>query len=256
MSKLKIIETVSEFKRCRGEWRAQGLDIGFVPTMGALHQGHVSLIERAKQDCSRVVVSIFVNPTQFNDAKDFQNYPEPRAQDLELLERGEISAVFLPQRREIYQDECRFEIREKELSRVLCGRTRPGHFEGVLTVVMKLLGIVQPERAYFGEKDFQQLKLIQEMVSAFFLDTKIIPCPTVRESDGLAMSSRNTLLSPAQRELAPLLYRILTTAPTVAVASERLTEAGFKVDYVEEHWGRRFVAAFLGTVRLIDNVQK
>lgn len=247
---MKILETVAEVR----QWRETHKDVGFVPTMGALHAGHVSLIERAAKDCTQVMVSIFVNPTQFNDAKDLERYPRPQTEDLALLERTGATAVFLPRPQAIYNDHYRFEVREKELSQVLCGPTRPGHFAGVLTVVMKLLNIVQPQRAYFGEKDFQQLKLIQEMTQAFFMATEIVPCPTVRESDGLAMSSRNALLTVEQRKLAPTLYRILKAAPSVNEAESALTEVGFKVDYVEEQWGRRFVAAFLGEVRLIDNV--
>jgi pantoate--beta-alanine ligase len=252
---MKILETVAEVKRLRETWRVQGETVGFVPTMGALHKGHVSLIKRSSQECARSLVSIFVNPTQFNDPKDLERYPQPRAQDLELLEHTGASAVFLPPPREIYNDDYRFAVSENEVSGVLCGPTRPGHFAGVLTVVMKLLNIVEPQRAYFGEKDYQQLKLIQDMVRAFFIETEIVPCPTVRENDGLAMSSRNVLLTHDQRKLAPAMYRILKAAPTAEDAIHQLEDVGFVVDYVEEHWGRRFAAAHLGAVRLIDNVE-
>lgn len=252
---MKVIETVREFRKLRQEWRDREESVGFVPTMGALHAGHLSLLDFARKDNRRVVASIFVNPTQFNDAKDLETYPQPRAQDLALLEAAGLDAVFLPQPKEMYADNYRFEVSEKEFSQVLCGPRRPGHFTGVLTVVLKLFNITQPDRAYFGEKDYQQLRLIRDMSESLFLDTQVIGCPTLREADGLAMSSRNLRLTPEQRELAPVLYRILQSAPDVQTAAQEMTEAGFRVEYVEEHWGRRFVAAHLGSVRLIDNVE-
>jgi pantoate--beta-alanine ligase len=248
---MKRLETHQEVAAWR---RSISAPVSFVPTMGALHQGHMSLVERAKENGAAVIVSIFVNPTQFNDPKDLQRYPRPLEQDLEMLEKAGVSAVFLPRAQEIYSDGYRFEVREKALSHVLCGPRRPGHFEGVLTVVMKLFLMVRPDRAYFGEKDYQQLRLIQDMAKAFFLGVEVVPVETMREPDGLAMSSRNLLLTPEHRERAPVLYRVLKTAPTAEAAAQELEQAGFRVDYVEEHWGRRFAAAFLGEVRLIDNV--
>lgn len=249
---MTVIKSAAEFKRERKQW---GSSLGFVPTMGALHAGHGSLIERARAECGRVAVSLFVNPTQFNDPKDFERYPRTLERDLELLSSQDVDAVFVPRPEDIYRNGFRFEVSENSLSGVLCGPKRPGHFTGVLTVVLKLLNIVGPSRAYFGEKDYQQLKLIQDMASALFLNCEIVACPTVREADGLAMSSRNALLSEEQRRIAPALYRILREAPDAAEAESRLSEAGFRVDYVEEHWGRRFAAALLGSVRLIDNVE-
>ena len=248
---MNTIETVAGFK----DWRKQqDDDVGFVPTMGALHPGHAALISRARRESSSVAVSIFVNPTQFNDPKDLERYPRPLEKDLALLSSLGVDAVFLPNADEMYADKFRFDLSERELSNILCGPTRPGHFSGVLTVVMKLFQIVNPTRAYFGEKDFQQLRLIQDMAKAFFLDVDVIACPTIREQDGLAMSSRNALLSAADRERAPLLHRILTSSASAVAAADRLRENGFRVDYVEDHFGRRFAAAFLGSVRLIDNV--
>ncbi|MBX3020751.1 MAG: pantoate--beta-alanine ligase [Bdellovibrionales bacterium] len=249
---MKRLDLIAELSTWRD--KAPGR-VGFVPTMGALHAGHLALVERAAKECDQILVSIFVNPTQFNDPKDLEKYPRTLERDLELLKAAGADAVFLPQAKEIYNDAYRFEIREKDFSRELCGATRPGHFEGVLTVVMKLFQLARPDRSYFGEKDFQQLTLIQDMARAFFLPIEVVPCPTVREADGLAMSSRNILLTPAEREKAPLLYRTLTSAATVEEARHQLQEAGFRVDYVEEKRGRRFAAAFLGGVRLIDNVQ-
>ena len=251
---MKVIETVSEFKKLRNEWREQKLSLGFVPTMGALHQGHISLLERAQKENARTAVSIFVNPTQFSDPKDLEKYPQPRERDLMMLQRAGVSAVFVPAPQEIYHDGYRFTVTESMLSGILCGPGRPGHFNGVLTVVMKLLHIAGADKAYFGEKDYQQLKLIQDMAAAFLMDTDIVACPTVREADGLAMSSRNARLTNEQRERAPLIRRALVNSNSTAEARAMLTEAGFDVEYVEEHWGRRFVATKLGDVRLIDNV--
>jgi pantoate--beta-alanine ligase len=249
---MRTIESVNEMREMRASWK--GESVGFVPTMGALHAGHLRLVQRARAENERVVVSIFVNPTQFNDANDLENYPRPIARDLDLLKDAGTDAIFLPQAREIYADNYHFSVVENQISRVLCGPKRPGHFTGMLTVVLKLLNLTEADAAYFGEKDFQQLKLIQAMAAALFIKTKIVGCPTVREDDGLAMSSRNQLLSVEDRATAPALYRILKTAESAADAAADLTAAGFKVDYVEEHWGRRFAAAFLGSVRLIDNV--
>lgn len=229
--------------------------VGFVPTMGALHDGHFALVERARNECDVVFVSIFVNPTQFNDPKDLEKYPRPLEKDLAGLRAADVDYVFLPKPSDIYADNYRFEIREKEFSKVLCGAHRAGHFEGVLTVVMKLFNLVRPDKAYFGEKDFQQLKLIKDMVRTFFMNVEVVPCPTFREPDGLAMSSRNLRLTPSQREIAPTLYRALKNAATPADARLELENVGFSVDYIEDRWGRRLAAASLGEVRLIDNVE-
>lgn len=237
------------------EWRALGLNnVGFVPTMGALHEGHLDLVRTAKARELNVVVSIFVNPTQFNDPEDLRRYPRPLEKDLELLEREGVAAVFLPSAEELYADRYRFTVSESRDSMVLCGAHRPGHFTGVLTVVLKLFNAIQPTHAFFGEKDFQQLHLITEMTKALFLPLEIVPCPTRREPDGLAMSSRNLLLTADERERAPRLYQILTQARSAIQARIELENEGFKVDYVEDMWGRRLAAAHLGKVRLIDNV--
>jgi pantoate--beta-alanine ligase len=240
------------------QWRdslSQSRHVGFVPTMGALHEGHLSLIQKAKRECDPVVVSIFVNPTQFNDPGDLKNYPRPLNEDLEFLKNAGVHAAFVPEGGEMYADRYRFEVLEKDFSRKLCGASRPGHFNGVLTVVLKLLNLVRPHRVYFGEKDYQQLRLIEDMVQALFLPVEVVRCPTVREIDGLAMSSRNRLLSPAAREIAPLRDRRLSSESELPEIRQELEQAGFRVDYLEELDGRRFVAAFLGQVRLIDNVE-
>ena len=172
-----------------------------------------------------------------------------------MAENNGVDVVFYPRYEEMYPDAYHYKVNENEFSGLLCGASRPGHFDGVLSVVMKLFNVVSPSKAYFGEKDFQQLTLIQGMVRAFFMDLIIVAVPTLREQDGLAMSSRNTRLTPEQRAVAPLIFKTMKTAKTAAEAADFLNENGFKVDYVTDLRGRRFVAAFLGEVRLIDNVQ-
>lgn len=249
---MKTLSSAQDLRQVRSEWTGQ---VGFVPTMGALHAGHYSLCARARRENKIVVASIFVNPTQFNDPHDLKKYPRTLEQDLEGLQLAEVDYVFLPRAEDMYADNYQFEIREKTSSQMLCGAHRPGHFEGVLTVVMKLFNLVKPHRAYFGEKDYQQLMLIQDMVKAFFMDIEVVPCKTLRETDGLAMSSRNMRLEASERKIAPRLYSVLKNASTTEQARHELEQAGFRVDYIEELWGRRFGAAFLGSTRLIDNVE-
>jgi len=250
---IKVIRSPQEFK----QWRRNqaGHNVGFVPTMGALHAGHESLLQRSRADNEISVLSIFVNPTQFNDPKDFEKYPVTWEQDLALAEKNGVDVIFYPRFEEMYPDAYHFKVIETEFSNFLCGAKRPGHFDGVLSIVMRLFNVVSPSKAYFGEKDFQQLTLIQGMVRAYFMDLIIVAVPTMRESDGLAMSSRNTRLTPEQRDKAPWIYKAIKSSKTAADAAALLTEQGFKVDYVTDLKGRRFAAAFLGEVRLIDNVQ-
>jgi pantoate--beta-alanine ligase len=229
--------------------------VGFVPTMGALHPGHLSLVEASRKSNACTVVSVYVNPKQFNDSRDFEVYPSNKEADLERLEEAGVDVVLMPDSGQIYTDDYRFKVTENDFSRRLEGVHRPGHFDGVLTVVMRLLNLVRPDNAYFGEKDFQQLRLIRDMAAAFFMPVNIIACPTVRESDGLAMSSRNQHLDAWQRQQAALLYAALTGSRTAEEASETLSRQGFKVDYVEDIENRRLAAAHLGNTRLIDNVE-
>ena len=241
------------------DWRArrqllEGRSIGFVPTMGALHGGHRSLVERCRAENEIVAVSIFVNPTQFNDAADLERYPRTLEQDLALLESLGTDEVLVPGAGELYPQGYRFRVEPQRADLELEGAYRPGFLEGVMTVVMKLLNLVGADRAYFGEKDYQQLRMVTEMTQEFFLPTQVVPCPTVREESGLAMSSRNTRLSPKAREQAACLFRTLTTAVSCAEARAALEAEGFVVEYVEERWGRRLAAVHLEGVRLIDNV--
>jgi pantoate--beta-alanine ligase len=249
---VQVSRTVAEWLERR---RAiAGRSSGFVPTMGALHRGHASLIECCRRQNEIVIVSIFVNPTQFNDPKDLQRYPRTVEHDLAVLETLGADELFLPWVSELYPHGYRFRVEEESVTQLMEGASRPGFLQGVMTVVLKLLNLVRPDRAYFGEKDFQQLKVISDMVKDFFIPTEIVLCPTVREPSGLAESSRNTLLSLAARKNAAYLFRALTTAADPNEAKAILESQDFTVDYVEEHWGRRFAAAFLENVRLIDNV--
>lgn len=249
---MKQITLIKEWNEVRDSVRENS--IGFVPTMGALHEGHLRLVREAKRVNSVVVVSIFVNPTQFNSEEDFHGYPSQLEIDLALLEKEGVDFVFLPSFQELYLDHYRYKVSECDLSHKLCGAHRPGHFDGVLTVVMKLFNIIRPQRAYFGEKDYQQLLLIKGMVEAFFLPIEIVAIPTVREKDGLAMSSRNLRFSKEQREKAPLFAEILSNWDlTPKEVQHQLEEKEFVVDYIEEHFNRRFGAVKLGNIRLIDN---
>ena len=231
-----------------------GRQIGFVPTMGALHAGHAALLRRARAENDCVVLSIFVNPTQFDDPADLAKYPRTLEADLALAE-GLATDVIVPTAEELYPDGYRYRVTENLLSRELEGAQRPGHFDGVLTVVLKLLNLVRPDRAYFGEKDWQQLKLVEGMAAALFLPCAIVPCTTLRAADGLALSSRNARLSPAARRQAAEFPRLLRGAESADVAAEGLRAAGFAVDYVEERDGVRLGAVRLEGVRLIDHVR-
>jgi pantoate--beta-alanine ligase len=209
---VEIIRTVSWMKEFARKECGENRIVGLVPTMGALHQGHLSLIKRALRDCSCVVVSIFVNPKQFGPAEDFAKYPRPLQADLEKLAATGVRCVFMPEAEEIYPPNFATYVNVEGLSERLEGRIRPGHFRGVSTVVLKLLQIVQPHFAYFGRKDAQQGAIISRMASDLNLDAEIVVCPLVREADGLAMSSRNVYLDAADRRAATVLYRALQAA--------------------------------------------
>jgi pantoate--beta-alanine ligase len=250
----RLFDTVAGWQ---GERRAQlrrGSTLGFVPTMGALHDGHISLVQRSRDENDRTLVSVFVNRTQFDDPADFTRYPRTLDADLRMLEGVGADYVLVPTDEQLYPDRYAYRVSETDQSRKLEGACRPGHFEGVLTVVLKLLLLAAAQRAYFGEKDWQQLTLIRGLVDAFFVPTVIVGCPTVREHDGLAMSSRNRRLPPGDRAKAARLHQALRTAAPAAAIADTLTAEGFAVDYVED-WGNRRVAAVrLSGVRLLDNV--
>jgi pantoate--beta-alanine ligase len=221
--------------------------------MGALHAGHGSLVERCRRENEVVVVSIFVNPTQFNDPEDLKRYPRTFENDVALIENLGADELILPGPADLYPSGYRFRIESEADTRLMEGAHRPGFLQGVMTVVLKLLNLVRPDRAYFGEKDYQQLRVVTDMAREFFVPAEIVPCATVREESGLALSSRNMLLSAAGKQKGAGLFRTLTRASTPSEARAMLEKQGFVVDYVEEHAGRRFAAAFLEGVRLIDN---
>jgi len=274
-----IIRTVKELRAQIAELRKSGKTVGLVPTMGALHEGHLSLVRAAKADNHAVVVSIFVNPTQFNDPKDLKKYPRDEATDVALLEPLGVDIVWAPDVSEMYADSFSTKVSVQGVSDGLCGATRPGHFDGVATVVTKLLLQVLPDAAYFGQKDYQQLAVINRFVKDLDIPVEIVGCPILREDDGLAMSSRNVRLSDKGRALAPVLFQTLSETAAridsgkevisaIQLAKEKLLDAGFEgIDYLEMRSAddlspmtkldlpaRLFVAAFLDGVRLIDNM--
>jgi pantoate--beta-alanine ligase len=279
---METVSTVAAVRERVRAWRAAGERIAFVPTMGNLHPGHISLIELAREHGDRFVASIFVNPMQFGPNEDFNHYPRTPARDGQMLEDAGCDLMFQPDVREMYPagPELATRVEVPGLSTILCGAFRPGHFEGVATVVAKLFNIVQPDVAVFGEKDFQQLTVIRRMVEDLCLPVQVVGAPTMREPDGLAMSSRNQYLDPAQRVLAPMLnveLRSAASAVTVgpgdlaaveAAATQRLAAAGFRVDYFAVRRAADLqvpaagdaelvilVAARLGKARLIDNLR-
>ncbi len=229
------------------------LYIGFVPTMGSLHKGHISLIKRSTKENRYTVVSIFINPTQFDNKNDLKKYPSNIKNDLKILESIGVEYVILPTEKEMYKNGYNYRISEHSYSLQMEGLSREGHFEGVLTVVMKLLNIVQPHRTYFGEKDYQQFELIESMCKSFFMNINIISCKTIREKDGLAFSSRNLLLNDNERDIAPNFYKTLVSKKSVEEMTQDLENFGFIVEYIEKKNNRIFGAVKLGKVRLIDN---
>lgn len=251
---MKQILTPQEFQVLCLELKSQGKNLGFVPTMGALHEGHLSLIREARKNSDIVMVSIFVNPTQFNNQQDFINYPNTLRSDLAMLEQENVDIAFTPNSDDMYADGKKYSVTETTHLEELCGKTRPGHFNGVLTVVLKLIQLSQATKVFMGEKDYQQLHLIQEMVKAFFIPTEIVGCPTVRDEEGLALSSRNKRLNPDGMDKAHFFAKTLKQNETLDKMAAILEENNIKVDYLEEKYGRRFAAVFIDEVRLIDNV--
>jgi pantoate--beta-alanine ligase len=278
--KLLIARTVADIRKQVAAARLKKLTIGLVPTMGALHAGHASLIERARTETEFVVVSIFVNPLQFGPNEDYQRYPRPLEKDLEVCEHERTDLVFAPEVNEIYGSPQRTFVEVVGLGDHLCGAFRPGHFRGVTTVVAKLFNVVEPDRAYFGEKDFQQLCIIRRMVEDLNMPVRVIPVPIFREADGLALSSRNVYLAPEERTVAPVLHRALQAAQKMIEAGERnpaavkdaatkilASEKQVKPEYFEivdtvevqpvskiSGEVRIAGAIWLGKTRLIDNV--
>ena len=251
---MKVFDKIVDLQNELFAVRKEGKEIGLVPTMGALHEGHASLVKRSVNENGVTVVSVFLNPTQFNDQGDLDRYPRTLEADCKLLEVCGADYVFAPSVKEMYPtpDERHFEF--PPVSTVMEGARRPGHFNGVCQVVSRLFYIVRPTRAYFGEKDWQQLALVRGMVHSLFLPVEIISCPTQRLASGLAMSSSNSRLSAEQLEKASLLPQLLRSPYSCADVEQKLVAAGFEVDYISRDQGRRIGAVTLGGVRLIDNV--
>jgi len=276
---IDIVRSVADLRARVRYWRDQGLAVALVPTMGALHRGHLSLIAEGLERADRVIASVFVNPTQFGPEEDFSRYPRREAEDAALLGGAGCHLLFAPRVSEMYPAGFATTVHVAGLSEGLCGAVRPGHFDGVATVVAKLLLQVRPDVALFGEKDYQQLAVIRRLVRDLDLAIEVVGCPIWREEEGLALSSRNAYLTPEQRAIAPALFRILDTtaqaltqggevSPLLAQAIRDLLAAGFdSVDYCEvrdaetlapldrpTRPARLLAAARLGTTRLIDNV--
>ena len=276
---MDITRSISDLRRRVAEWRAAGERVGLVPTMGALHAGHMALAAAARKNCRRTVASIFVNPKQFGPREDFSTYPRPEADDLAKLTEAGTDLAFIPTVEEMYPEGFATTISVTGPSEGLCGAHRPGHFDGVATIVAKLLIQASPDAAFFGEKDYQQLMVVRRMVRDLNLPVEIIGVPTVREPDGLALSSRNVYLSPEERGLAPHLYRALReaaaaiaagTAPGTVLqrAIAELNALGVRVEYLELRDAaslaplagtptapaRLLAAVHLGRTRLIDNL--
>ncbi len=276
---MQVLRRLDDLRGQTARWRAAGRTVGLVPTMGALHQGHLSLVKAARGGADRVIVTIFVNPRQFNNPEDLAKYPKSEAEDLALLSPLGVDLVYVPAPDQIYPEGFATTVSVAGLSEGLCGAGRPGHFDGVATVVTKLLTQTGADRAWFGEKDWQQLQIVRRLVADLDLGTEIVGCPTVREADGLAMASRNRRLSPAARGRAPILARALGAARDAIVAGPPAEEAlaqaramiladGFEqVEYLElrsasdlrpltriDRPARLFVAAHIDGIRLIDNI--
>lgn len=274
-----VLRTVAELRARVSDWKAAGETVGVVPTMGALHEGHLSLARRARAACDRVIVTIFVNPRQFNNPADLEKYPRTEAQDAALLASVGVDAVFAPGPEEVYPRGFATNVSVSGVSEPLEGAHRPGHFDGVATVVAKLFGMTRADRAFFGEKDWQQLMVVQRLVADLNIPVTIEGCATVREADGLALSSRNRRLSVEGRARAPALVRAMQAAAeamrggrsvpeALAEARAAVLAAGFEtVDYLElrtadlllpieqlQGEGRLLAAATLDGVRLIDNI--
>lgn len=247
----QVIKSLAEWQALR---RMLSKDLGFVPTMGNLHQGHLSLLQRARQENEVTLLSIFVNPAQFNNANDYVHYPRTLQADVALAQEARVDYVLAPSSQELYPDEYAYQVSEVGFSEQLEGLFRPGHFTGMLTVVLKLLLLARAQRLYLGEKDFQQAALIRGLTQAFFINTEIVICPTIRNEFGLPHSSRNRLLTPEQYEQARYFPALFHSGLPCAEIKKQLEEKGFAVDYVEEYDGRRFAAVKLGEVRLIDNI--
>lgn len=280
---MKVIRDISTMQKIVKSLHAKDKTIGLVPTMGALHEGHLSLVKKARKENDIVIVSIFVNPAQFGPNEDYLRYPRPFNKDSKLCRKNGVDYIFTPSVKEMYPKDYLTYIKVEKMSDILCGKYRPGHFRGVTTVVAKLFNITQPDRAYFGEKDYQQLTILQKMVKDLNFPVKIVPCPTLREKDGLAMSSRNIYLKPEERKVANKIHRLLTNVKNIVkkkkeknikkllakLKSQMESTPGLKNQYINiikpltleeektniEYPSRIVYAGYLGKTRLIDNIE-
>jgi len=254
---MKIVDSMAAMQRQSAAWVRSGEVVGLVPTMGALHEGHLSLIRRARKECQRVVVSIYVNPTQFGPKEDLAKYPRPREQDLALCRKEGVDLVFAPEN--LYLPDHSTYVEETSLSQGREGMSRPGHFRGVATVVLKLFNLVRPTKAYFGQKDAQQVDVIARLVRDLDVLVKIVVVPIVRDMDGVALSSRNQYLSPQERAVAVEFARLLQqaakrkTSPAGWLSDHLKKVSSLKVDHVTFAGNRLCAAVFIGKTRLIDN---
>lgn len=250
---MKIFEDLFKWQAFRRDLKPRSL--GFVPTMGNLHQGHLSLIEQSCRHHEMTVVSLFVNPKQFDNPNDFTHYPKTLEADLNLLRAAKVDFCLLPSAEAMYADQFRYQVTENHFSQKLEGAHRPGHFTGVLTVVMKLLNLVNPDGVYFGEKDYQQYQLIRDMALAFFMPVQVILCKTIREDSGLAYSSRHNRLTKDQLAIAHRFAQIFHQNKAIEETEKALEEEGLIMDYLIDYERRRYVAVKLGEIRLIDNYE-
>jgi len=253
---MKVYRTATSMQRAALAWKRQGKKVALVPTMGALHRGHLSLMAKARREADILVASIYVNPTQFDQPDDLRRYPRTWSADREACAEAKVDAIFAPAN--LYEKDHSTWVEEIALSQGRCGATRPGHFRGVTTVVMKLVQIVQPDRLYMGWKDAQQLEVVRRMLRDLNVPTRTVGCPIVRDADGLALSSRNRHLSPGEREKALALPRGLKAAvdkrsPVTWLKRHLARQPGLRVDYVEAAQGRLAAAVWIGHTRLIDN---
>ncbi len=251
---MEIFKTLSAWQETRAAL-PDHTPIGLLLTMGNLHEGHLALVRQSIHENQKTVVTLFVNPTQFNQTTDFEKYPRTRETDIKALEAIGVDYCLIPETTEIYPDDYGYQIQENELSLILEGIHRPGHFNGALTVIMKFFQLVKPTRTYFGEKDYQQLALVQGMIDAFFLDVELRACKTIRAPSKLALSSRNNRLSPNGLKTAHAFAEIFHNTQDCDIAKAKLEALGIKIEYLEEYNGRRFTAVHVEGVRLIDNYQ-
>lgn len=249
---MQLFHNLAEWQAFRKTLSPQS-SIGFVPTMGNLHIGHKSLFLASSKENNYTIASVFVNPTQFNRPDDFIHYPRTIDADIKMMSEAGVDFCILPTKDDIYADGYTYQVQENKLCQLMEGTHRPGHFNGVLTIVLKLLNLARPDKAYFGEKDYQQYLLIQGMAHAFYMNIEIKSCPTVRESSGLAYSSRNNRLTPEQKILAEEFAKIFHQDKPCAMIIKELEAKGIAVEYIEEYQGRKFAAVMIGDIRLIDN---